>query len=134
EIANPLQLIVASTGALTAGVSAAAPIGVDAQKDLADGAAELALGARMIDEFIARIRQFARRDEAKVVDGPLARIVDTAMVFVKPRLPRRGWRVVRPEPAGPSAPHYPIRLTQALLNVVNNALEADGVGTITIRW
>lgn len=134
EIANPLTLIATSADTLTRGLRSGATLDDDARRALVEATGDIGLAASMIETVITRIRRFSRRDEGRPTVAPLSQIVDTAKMLLKPRLPRRGIAVRWPDGVAPSVPHYPIRLTQALLNVLNNALEADGVKTVTIRW
>ncbi|MFT3773543.1 MAG: HAMP domain-containing sensor histidine kinase [Minicystis sp.] len=99
------------------------------------GVDEIRMAAGLIQTFGQRIRMFSRRDERRRVVGPLAPILDTALLMIKPRLSGRGITIHKPEGAAPVVAHYPIRLTQALLNLLTNAVESIGSeGNIHIRY
>jgi signal transduction histidine kinase len=102
---------------------------------LRDAADEIHIAARLMRTLVQHLRMFSRRDERKRVEGPLDPIVDGALLLVKPRLAGAGIAVHRPDGPAPVVPHYPIRLTQALINLLTNAVEAVGAsGDITLRY
>jgi signal transduction histidine kinase len=134
EIANPLTLVGANVDVLAHALRSGRAL--DAERStMQQAVAEIRVAAGMIQTFAQRIRSFARRDEARRVVGPLGPIVDTALLLLKPRLVGARIAVIKPAGAAPVAGHYPIRLTQALLNLLTNAVESIGAtGEIRLRW
>jgi two-component system, NtrC family, sensor histidine kinase HydH len=134
EVANPLSLIVMNAS-LLAKTIAALPVDGPTRDELLEPTEDIATATSLIESFITRIRLFSRRQEERRVTGPLSAVVDTALLFLKSRIGASHVRLVRPAGQSPVAPHFPIRLTQALLNVVTNALDALGnEGTLTISY
>jgi C4-dicarboxylate-specific signal transduction histidine kinase len=135
EIANPLTLISANVDVVGQALRAGEPIDEPGRSALRDAVSEVRLAAGMIQAFVQRIRMFSRREERRRVTASLAPIVDTALLLLKPRLPAHRIVVHRPEGRAPAVPHYPIRLTQALLNLLTNAIESVGSsGDIHLRY
>jgi signal transduction histidine kinase len=134
EIASPLTLVTANVDLLADTLRGGEPL-ESARADLAQGITEIRLAASLIQTFVQRIRMFSRRDERKRVSGSLAAVIDTALLLLKPRLAGRGVVVHPPEGASPVVAHYPIRLTQALLNLLVNAIDSvDDQGKIRIAY
>ena len=134
EIGSPLTLINSNVAALDEALSAEGP--VDARRDeMREAVAGIRVAAEHMKTLVHRIRGFSRRDERRRVTAPLGQVVDTALLLAKPQLLGRGVHLQRPAGPAPAAPHYPIRLTQALLNLLVNAVEAIGEqGHVTVRW
>jgi signal transduction histidine kinase len=134
EIATPLTLILANVEVLGDALRAGRPL-EDERENLKQALGEIRVAAGLIQSFAHRVRSFARRDERKRVVGPLASIIDTAFLMLKPRLTGRRIILQRPPGESPIVAHYPIRLTQALLNLLTNAVESiDREGTIAVRY
>jgi C4-dicarboxylate-specific signal transduction histidine kinase len=144
ELGSPLTLVNAQTYVLDQVLRSGAPLEPERDK-LRDAAAEIRVAAKMMRALVQHLRTFSRRDERARVKGPLGPIVDGALLLVKPRLV--GERIVlhRPEGPGPVVPHYPIRLTQALINLLTNAIDSVAsvsagdtstapAGDVTIRY
>ncbi len=134
EIGSPLTLINSDVAALDEALSAEGPL--DARREeMREAIAGIRVAAEHMKTLVHRIRGFSRRDERRRVTAPLGQVVDTALLLAKPRLLGRGAHLHRPTGPAPAAPHYPIRLTQALLNLLVNAVEAIGDhGHVTLRW
>lgn len=134
ELGTPLTLVNAHTHFLDQVLRSGAPLEPE-RSSLRAAAAEINLAAKMMRTLVQHLRTFSRRDERKRVVGPLGPIVDSALLLVKPRLSGHHITVHRPEGPGPVAPHYPIRLTQALINLLTNAIESVGAaGDVTVRY
>jgi signal transduction histidine kinase len=134
EIANPLTLVQSNVDVLAHALRSGRSLDTE-RANLRQAVTEIRVAAGMIQTFVHRIRSFSRRDEGRRVVGPLGPIVDTALLLLKPRLVGARITVIRPTGAGPAAAHYPIRLTQALLNLLTNAVESIGqAGEIRVRW
>src|SRR5262249_55333780 len=88
---------------------------------LAEASHDIQLAATMIESFIKRVRLCARKTDERLVEAPLAEVVDTALLMMKPRLLARGMAVMRPTFRAPVVPSRPARLTRALLNVLPSA-------------
>jgi signal transduction histidine kinase len=116
-------VINAHTHVLDEVLRSGAPLEPERDK-LRDAAAEIRLAAKLMRTVVQHLRTFSRRDERSRVKGPLGPVVDGALLLVKPHL--AGHRIVvhRPEGPGPVVPHYPIRLTQALINLLTNAIDS----------
>ncbi len=133
ELASPLTLVNAHTHVLDEVLRSGAPLDPERDK-LRDAASEIRVAARLMRILVQHLRTFSRRQERKRVKGPLDPIVESALLLIKPRL-GHGIVLHRPEGPAPVVPHYPIRLTQALINLLTNAVEAiGGSGTITLRY
>jgi C4-dicarboxylate-specific signal transduction histidine kinase len=128
ELGNPLTLVNAHTHILDEVLRSGAPLEPEREK-LRDAAAEIHLAAKMMRSLVQNLRTFSRRDERSRVQGPLDPVVDTALLLVKPKLAGHGIAVHRPAGPAPVVPHYPIRLTQALINLLTNAVESITMGT-----
>jgi len=133
ELASPLTLVNAHTQVLDEVLRSGAPLEPEREK-LRDAADEIRVAARLMRTLVQHLRTFSRRQERKRIKGGLDAIVDSALLLIKPRL---GPGIVLRRPLGPApvVPHYPIRLTQALINLLTNAVEAVGAtGTVTLRY
>ena len=134
ELGGPLTLVNAHTAILDEVLRSGAPLDPERPK-LRDATAEIHLAARLMRTLVQHLRTFSRRDERARVTRSLDPIVDSALLLIKPRL--AGHHIVIRRPAGPApvVPHYPIRLTQALINLLTNAVESVGHdGEITVRY
>ena len=129
ELSSPLTLVNAHTHVLDEVLRSGAPLDPERPK-LRDAAAEIHLAARMMRTLVQHLRTFSRRDERSRVKGPLAPVVDSALLLIKPRLAGHRITVHRPTGPGPVVPHYPIRLTQALINLLTNAIESVGASSL----
>jgi signal transduction histidine kinase len=134
EIATPVSLVSANVDVLADALRSGRPL-EEERAALQQATDEIRVAAGLIQTFARRIRTFARRDERRRVVGPLAPIVETALLMLKPRLAGRAITVRPPEGEPPVVAHYPIRLTQALLNLLTNAVESIGTsGSVVMRW
>lgn len=143
ELSGPLTLVNAHTHVLDEVLRSGAPLDPERPK-LRDAAAEIHLAARMMRTLVQHLRTFSRRDERSRVKASLAPVVDSALLLVKPRLAGHRIAIHRPVGPGPVLPHFPIRLTQALINLLTNAIESVGAasldggdapaGEITLRY
>jgi two-component system, NtrC family, sensor histidine kinase HydH len=133
ELASPLTLVNAHTHVIDEILRSGAPLEPERLK-LRDAASEIRVASRLMRTLVQHLRTFSRRQERKRVKGPLDPIVDGALLLVKPRL-GHGIALHLPEGPAPVVPHYPIRLTQALINLLTNAVEAVGAtGNVTLRY
>ena len=134
EMASPLTLVNAHTHVLDEVLRSGAPLDPERAK-LRDATVEIRVAARLMRTLVQHLRTFSRRQERRRLKGPLDPIVDSALLLIKPRLVGHGIVVHRPEGPAPVVPHYPIRLTQALINLLTNAVEAVGAtGNVTLRY
>ena len=134
EIANPLALVTANVDLLAQVLRSGEPL-EPARAELAQSITEIRLATSLIQTFVQRIRMFSRRDERKRVSSSLGSVIDTALLLIKPKLAGRGIAVHRPEGPSPVITHYPIRLTQALMNLLANAIDSIGnQGKIRIAY
>lgn len=134
ELGGPLTLVNAHSHTLDEVLRSGAPLEPE-RATLRDAAAEIHLAARMMRTLLQHLRTFSRRNERSRVAGPLDPIVESALLLIKPRLAGHRITVHRPAGPGPVVPHYPIRLTQALINLLTNAVEAVGdSGEISVRY
>jgi signal transduction histidine kinase len=128
EIANPLTTVTANASYLREALAADAPLDRAARAEACEAVAAIARAAGMMEVFIARVRGFSRRGEQEKCVAPLADVVDWALTLLGPRLRERGVVLTLPARPAPTALHEPVRLTQALLNALTNALEAVAPG------
>jgi signal transduction histidine kinase len=135
EIANPLSLVSASADDLTQDLAGDGPISPSLRVALREAAADVRTACDVIAAFLERIRGFSRRDADPRVTGSLAPPVETALLFVRPRAAGRA-NLVGPVGEAPVVPHHAVRVTQALVNVLANAIDAvdDHVGTVTVSY
>jgi C4-dicarboxylate-specific signal transduction histidine kinase len=136
ELGGPLTLVNAHTHILDEVLRSGAPLDPERAK-LRDATAEINVAARLMRTLVQHLRTFSRRDERARVKRPLGPVVDSALLLVKPRLAGHPLQIRRPEGPGPTVPHFPIRLTQALINLLTNAIESVGAapdGAITVRY
>lgn len=122
EIANPLSVIVAALEPFA-----------DASKRLGDPELEECLGdvtmaTDRIRGFVEHVCAFARRERPELRDAPLSGAVDVALRMVKPRARERRVNVSVELDHDASAPHDMTRLSQALLNLLSNAVDAASEG------
>jgi C4-dicarboxylate-specific signal transduction histidine kinase len=103
---------------------------------LFQAAQETHTAGRTVVEFVNRIRDFSRRDQEAPVTAPLSITVETALLFLRPKLSTSKVRVhAPPRTDAPIVSHVPSRITQAITNAVGNAIEAlEGKGNIWIRY
>lgn len=128
EIAGPLSAILTNAemidGALT-GPQMTADDRLNAHQSVQD----ISMAARVIQEFIVRIRGQARASDGVFVHESIAGVFDTAKLFLRQKIFFSGARVSWPDNDRlPSLEHVPTRLAQALTNAVANAVEAAGQG------
>jgi C4-dicarboxylate-specific signal transduction histidine kinase len=136
EAATPLSTLNANADAL-AGILRGGQALEPQRAELREAATEIRAAAVALQSLVQRVRMFSRRDERKRVRASLGPVVESALALVKPRLAGHSIKVRAPEGEAPVLPHFPIRLTQALINLLTNAIEAIGPareGTITLRW
>ncbi len=136
EIANPLSLVIANAEVLARDLSGKGPLPERDRTALLEATEDIRIAARLIETFLSRVRSFSRRRDDERVVASVAAAVETALMFVKPRLSSGLVRIEHAEAAAFVAPHDPVRLAQAILNVVGNAFDALGGkrGTISISY
>ncbi len=134
EIATPLTVVSSNASMIEDLLSTDGPVAEDARAAAIECAIGIARSSGMIRDFIGRIRGFSRRDEASPKEGALTDVVEGAIALIKPKLQHRGVVVHRPVGRPPTIVHYPNRLTQALIALLNNALESPGVENVWLKW
>lgn len=127
EISQPL-----STLAIEAGHLARATEGLSA--DIADSALLVDRKARALSDLVRRLRRFGGRDVDEPSPLPVAMLMQTANQIVAPELRAVGARIACPG-AGPDliVQAQEIELTQALVNLLRNAIAASPGQTILLH-
>ncbi|HVY48732.1 MAG TPA: ATP-binding protein [Minicystis sp.] len=136
EIANPLSLVIANAEVLARDLAGSGPLPAPERASLSEATEDIRTAARLIEAFLSRVRTFSRRRDVERVTAPVSSAVDTALLFLKPRLAGGAVRVRHVETGAFEAPHDPVRLAQAVLNVLGNAVDAIGAepGTVTVSY
>lgn len=118
EINNPLAVIQASS----AYVSDVARHRDDGE--LGECAADLRVAVERIKSFVEHVCGFARRERPELSDVAVGAAIEMALRMVRPRARARGIEIGRTGEAGVSVPHDPPRVSQAILNLLSNAVDA----------
>ena len=135
ELHEPLATILASVGSLAETLDRGEPVDAARRLTTAHEVEQVRAAASVIGAFIERLDALARREEELSVDGDLSRVVAASALLLGPRLRARGVCLAIPGGPGPRAPHAPMGLTQALMNVLANAVDAaEPGGAIAIRY
>jgi PAS domain S-box-containing protein len=129
EINNPLA-VVRAANAYVAEVARAA-----SDELLVETVEDVRLAVDRIGTFVNHVCGFARRDRPTLTDASVRESVRMALRLAKPRAADR--RVTMALEAGSDIrlPHDTARLSQAVLNLVSNAVDAatEGGGRVVIR-
>lgn len=128
EAASPLAAIGANARALSDALGADADIAGPLRNDLRETADDIITATEMLRELVSRLRAFARRGDSTMVAASLSGVVDMAIKLLRPRLAAAGVTLVSPSRPGPVVLHAPVKLTQALMNALTNAIDAAGPG------
>jgi len=119
EISQPLATLAIEASHLNASCAGLDP-------DLAESAKLVDRKARHLSEMVRRLRRFGGRDVDKPSPLPLETVVRTARQIVGPELLRSGSRIeMAPIPADCIVQAQEIELTQALVNLLRNAITAS---------
>jgi signal transduction histidine kinase len=129
EINNPLA-VVRAANAYVAEVARAA-----SDELLVETVEDVRLAVDRISSFVNHVCGFARRDRPTLSDASVRESVRMALRLAKPRAADR--RVIMTLEAGADIrlPHDAARLSQAVLNLVSNGVDAatEGGGRVVIR-
>ncbi len=124
EINNPLAVI-RSCAAWIAEYAAQNP-----EPDLVEVAADLELASERIGGFVEQMSGFSRKGPPSLRDVPIARAVEVALRLVRPRAAEKGVQLelVDPNAMLHRAMHDSGRISQAILNLLANAVDAAALG------
>lgn len=122
EINNPLAVIAASTSYIG---ELAERINDD---DLADCVADMELAATRIADFVQHMCGFARRERPHLSETRPSETVRMALRLVQPRARDRKVDIEVRVKDDPPVPQDPPRLSQAVVNVLANAIDAAADG------
>ena len=128
EITNPLSTVAANAAYLRGALERGAASGDAALDEMRSAVAGISRASGMIETFVNRVRRFSARSEQP---HERASIVDAVQWTLQLARARAAAAQVHVEPPAGDAPvllHEPVRLTQALLNAVTNAVDAAGPG------
>ena len=122
EINNPLAVIRASNS-----YSAEVAGGL---KDplLTENVEDVELAVERIGSFVQHVCGFARRDRPKLEDASLSETAEMSLRMVRPRAKERGVSLTLQADSGLRVPHDPPRISQAIVNIVSNAVDAAAQG------
>jgi two-component system, NtrC family, sensor histidine kinase HydH len=136
EIANPLSLVIANAEVLARDLAGKGPLPQGERSALLEATEDIRTASRLIEAFLSRVRSFSRRRDDERVVAPVSSAVETALLFLKPRLGSGLVRIEHRDTDAFVASHDPVRLAQAVLNVLGNAVDAFGGerGTISIGY
>jgi two-component system sensor kinase FixL len=127
EISQPLSTLAIEAGHLRA-------VTQSLGAEIADSAALVDRKAQALSELVRRLRRFGGRDVDEPSPLPVAMLVQTACQIVSAEARGTGARLECAAVAPDIAVHaQEIELTQALVNLVRNALAASPGGTVSIR-
>lgn len=122
EINNPLAVISA----------AGSYIGELAERlkdrELAERVEDVSLATHRITDYVQQMCGFARRERPKLCETPVWETVRMALRLVKPRAHEKGVEVSVADVDDAPTPHDPPRLSQAIVNVLSNAIDAAAEG------
>lgn len=128
ELAGPLSAIMTNADMIEAALHRP-KLGPAERDNAVQSVQDILLATRVIQEFIARVRTTAKREDAHFVDDSLAMAIDTTRLFLRQKMMFSRVAVQWPTPETiPRMEHVPTRLTQAMTNMVANAIEAAGQG------
>jgi len=122
EINNPLAVVRAAN----AYVAEVARTNGDAL--LTETVEDVRLASERIGSFVEHVCGFARRDRPTLRELPLRETVRMAMRLAKPRAAERDVEFVLEPGNEVRIPHDTARLSQAVLNLVSNAIDAAAEG------
>jgi two-component system NtrC family sensor kinase len=130
EINNPLAVVRAANSY----VSEMARVSRD--ELLLETVDDVRLAVDRIGSFVNHVCGFARRDRPTLNESSVRESVRMALRLAKPRAAERGVEVVLEPGADLRLPHDAARVSQALLNLVSNAIDASsesGGGRVAVR-
>lgn len=129
EINNPLA-VVRAANTYVAEVARAT-----ADRLLIETVEDVRLAVDRIGGFVNHVCGFARRDRPTLADASVRESVRMALRLVKPRAVERRVDVSLEPGADVRLPHDTARISQAVLNLVSNGVDAatEGKGRLTIR-
>ncbi|MEZ4226882.1 MAG: hybrid sensor histidine kinase/response regulator [Polyangiaceae bacterium] len=122
EINNPLSVIVAAVEAVT---EAAAR---HKDTDLAECADDMQLAASRIRGFVQHICGYSRRERPELREHSVQDAVDVALRMVRPRARDKEVTLFPGSAASIAVPHDTTRVSQAVLNLLSNAVDAAAEG------
>jgi PAS domain S-box-containing protein len=131
EVNQPLTAIVTYCAAARHGLTAR-PIDITR---IGEWLGAIGTQAHRVGDTVRRLREFVRQGEVRFVGLDLNEIVEDAVRMVQPIADRQGVLVARELP--PGLPHVSadrVLLTQAVLNLVRNAVEAACASPPEQRW
>lgn len=122
EINNPLSVVCAAASAFA---EAAARHG---DEELGEWASDVGLAANRIHAFVQHICGYARRERPALRDASPAEALDGAVRMVRPRARDRGVELLVQSASSATVPHDTTRISQAVLNLLSNAVDAAAGG------
>ena len=129
EINNPLA-VVRAANAYVAEVARATNDAL-----LIETVEDVRLAVDRIGGFVSHVQGFARRERPTLTDAAVRESVRMALRLAKPRAAERRVEMVLETGSDVRLPHDAARLSQAVLNLVSNAIDAasEGAGHVWIR-
>ncbi len=131
EVNNPAAFILANLEHLERSLESGSVAPTD--PDLLASIRESREGVARIQRLVANLQIFAREGKDRVVDVPLAEVVNEATTLAGPRLRQHGGQLVIEGDALPRLPAYEGQISQVLVNLVVNAAQALGPGGGLVR-
>lgn len=122
EINNPLAVIHASLNYVTEVATRFE------DPELGECLRDMNLAVERIGSFVRHVVGFARHEPPRLTDASLSDALDIAFRMVRPRARARGVMVDVSGVGEVRIPHDPTRLSQALLNLLSNAVDAAAGG------
>jgi signal transduction histidine kinase len=96
---------------------------------------KISAGVKRLDGLVTQVLQFTREIEARPAETNLAALVDEAMELAGDRAQASGIRCLTDGPRPMVVRADPLLMSQAILNLLLNAIEAiGGGGTVQIAW
>ncbi len=122
EINNPLSVICAAVELVTEAASRHRDV------ELSECAEDMQLAATRIRGFVQHICGYARRERPELKDQSVSEAVDVALRMVRPRARDRNVTIFPGSLSSLTVPHDATRISQAVLNLLSNAVDAAAEG------
>lgn len=122
EINNPLAVIRASADYMSRMAKR------NGEADLTDCVLDIQLAVERIGDFMQHVVGFARRGRPQLTDAALGQTIDMSFRMVRPRAKDRKVDLSLELPETIHVAHDPPRLSQAVINLLANAVDAAALG------
>ncbi len=122
EINNPLAVIRASAAFL------AELTGRLGEREATEAVADIQAASARIADFVQHVCGFSRRGRPELSESRVGATLEMALQMIRPRAREAGVRIDLELTGDGAVPHDPPRLSQAIMNLVANAIDAASAG------